>query len=367
MAAIAADRDLLFGLLALQNGLIDQGQLVAAFQAWTRDKARPLAEHLVARGDLDADAARRRRGPGRRCTSKKHGGDAEKSLAAIPAGRSTRESLAAARRPRRSSATLGHVGSRPRPDRTATPTARPATPSARPPATASGSASCGPTPAAAWAPSSWPSTPSCNREVALKQILDQHADDPTSRAAVPARGRDHRRAGAPGDRPGLRPGHLRRRPALLRHAVHQGRQPQGGHRPLPRRRGARRPTPAGGRWSCASCCGGSPTSATRSTTRTAGACCTATSSRATSSSASTARRWWSTGGWPRPLGRAEPGADPGERTLVPVVGQRVGRDAAGQRAGDAGLHEPRAGRGRPGAPGAAVATSTAWARRSTAC
>ena len=31
-----------------------------------------------------------------------------------------------------------------------------------------------------------------------------------------------------------------------------------------------------------------------------GACCTATSSRATSSSASTARRWWSTGGWPRP-------------------------------------------------------------------
>ena len=35
------DRDLLLGLLALQNGLIDQGTLVAAFQAWTRDKARP--------------------------------------------------------------------------------------------------------------------------------------------------------------------------------------------------------------------------------------------------------------------------------------------------------------------------------------
>ena len=57
MAAIAADRHLLFGLLALQNGLIDQGQLVAAFQAWTRDKARSLADHLVARGDLDADAS----------------------------------------------------------------------------------------------------------------------------------------------------------------------------------------------------------------------------------------------------------------------------------------------------------------------
>ena len=36
MAATAADRNLLFGLLALQNGLIDQGQLVAGFQAWTR-------------------------------------------------------------------------------------------------------------------------------------------------------------------------------------------------------------------------------------------------------------------------------------------------------------------------------------------
>jgi hypothetical protein len=51
---VAADRHLLFGLLALQNGLIDQGQLVAAFQAWTRDKARSLADHLQARGDLTA-------------------------------------------------------------------------------------------------------------------------------------------------------------------------------------------------------------------------------------------------------------------------------------------------------------------------
>ena len=68
MAAIAADRDLLFGLLALQNGLIDQGQLVAAFQAWTRDKARPLADHLVGPRRPRRRPARRRRGHGRRCT-----------------------------------------------------------------------------------------------------------------------------------------------------------------------------------------------------------------------------------------------------------------------------------------------------------
>jgi len=35
----ATDRDLLFGLLALQNGLIDQVQVVTGFQSWTRDKA----------------------------------------------------------------------------------------------------------------------------------------------------------------------------------------------------------------------------------------------------------------------------------------------------------------------------------------
>src|SRR5207302_829306 len=32
------------------------GLLVAAFQAWTRDKASSLADQLVARGDLDANA-----------------------------------------------------------------------------------------------------------------------------------------------------------------------------------------------------------------------------------------------------------------------------------------------------------------------
>ncbi len=90
----AADQDLLFGLLALQNGLIDQVQLVAAFQAWTRDRARPLADHLVGRGDIDADdRAAVAALVGRHL--KKHGGDTAKSVASIPAGPSTRARLAA--------------------------------------------------------------------------------------------------------------------------------------------------------------------------------------------------------------------------------------------------------------------------------
>src|SRR5437763_867662 len=55
MASADTDRNLLFGLLALQNGLVDQARLVGAFQAWTLDKGRSLAEHLVTIGHLDAD------------------------------------------------------------------------------------------------------------------------------------------------------------------------------------------------------------------------------------------------------------------------------------------------------------------------
>ena len=89
----AADRHLLFGLLALQNGLIDQGQLMLAFQAWTRDKSKSLADHLEARGDLTGA----KKAPPYALAEvhlQTHGGDVEKSLAAIPANRSTRAGLA---------------------------------------------------------------------------------------------------------------------------------------------------------------------------------------------------------------------------------------------------------------------------------
>jgi eukaryotic-like serine/threonine-protein kinase len=93
MLRSTADRDLLFGILALQIGLIDQDQLLAAFRAWSRDKACPLADYLADRDGLDADdravvdvlVARQ---------LKKHDGDIDKSLAAIPADRSTRDRLA---------------------------------------------------------------------------------------------------------------------------------------------------------------------------------------------------------------------------------------------------------------------------------
>jgi hypothetical protein len=47
-------RDLLFGLLALQTGLLNQAQLVAAFHAWTQAGGHPMAEILAGPGALSA-------------------------------------------------------------------------------------------------------------------------------------------------------------------------------------------------------------------------------------------------------------------------------------------------------------------------
>src|SRR5262245_1143257 len=47
-----ADRNLLFGILALQMDFINRDQLIAAMNAWVLDKAQPLGQILCAQGAL---------------------------------------------------------------------------------------------------------------------------------------------------------------------------------------------------------------------------------------------------------------------------------------------------------------------------
>ncbi len=51
-----SDRELLFGIIALQMGCIERDQLVAAIRAWGSDQAKPLGQILLDQGALDAEA-----------------------------------------------------------------------------------------------------------------------------------------------------------------------------------------------------------------------------------------------------------------------------------------------------------------------
>jgi hypothetical protein len=55
MSAAYSDRNLLFGVLALQMDFLDRDALIAALHAWVQDKAKPLGDILVAQQILNPD------------------------------------------------------------------------------------------------------------------------------------------------------------------------------------------------------------------------------------------------------------------------------------------------------------------------
>src|SRR5437773_8576035 len=91
-ASPSADRNLLFGILALQMDFISRDQLVAAMHAWVLDKQKPLGQVLLDQKALEAsrhallDALVQEH-------LKQHDNDPQKSLAAVSSIKSVREEL----------------------------------------------------------------------------------------------------------------------------------------------------------------------------------------------------------------------------------------------------------------------------------
>src|SRR5438105_3549770 len=87
-----ADRNLIFGLLALQMDFVSREQLLEAMNAWMLDKHTPLGDILCRRGVL-AEDERHVLDLALQQHLRRHGGDPQASLAALRVSPDMRQDL----------------------------------------------------------------------------------------------------------------------------------------------------------------------------------------------------------------------------------------------------------------------------------
>ena len=92
MSSPHADRNLLFGILALQLDFIGREDLIAAMNAWVLEKSKPLGHILVEHGKLAQERLQLLEALVQEHL-KQHAGDAQKSLAAVSSIGSVHEEL----------------------------------------------------------------------------------------------------------------------------------------------------------------------------------------------------------------------------------------------------------------------------------
>ena len=214
MPTFDAERNLLFGLLAVRSGLIDQTALMNAVYTCSGTEQKSVAEVLRAQGALDAEGTALIQALASKHLGA-HDGDPEKTLDSLAPAGSTREILTQLGDPT-PTAGLTRVNS----DSTQGASEGHAQPPGQ--AVAAGGERfrlLRPHAQGGLGAVFVALDTELNREVALKQILDRHADDLTSRSrflleAEITGGLEH---------PGIVPVYglgIMQWPSLLRHAVH---------------------------------------------------------------------------------------------------------------------------------------------------